>query len=50
MAVDWNKIQEKWQKKWKDAELGKAKVENNKEKFMMILLIQEFQDIYTLGT
>ena len=36
MAVDWNKIQDKWQKKWKDAELGKAKVENNKEKFMMI--------------
>ncbi len=36
MAVEWNKIQEKWQKKWKDAELGKAKVENNKEKFMMI--------------
>jgi leucyl-tRNA synthetase len=36
MVVDWNKIQDKWQKKWKDTELGKAKVESNKEKFMMI--------------
>jgi len=36
MAIEWQKIQEKWQKKWQEAELGKAKVEKNKEKFMMI--------------
>jgi leucyl-tRNA synthetase len=36
MAIEWNNIQEKWQKKWEEAELGKAKVENSKEKFMMI--------------
>ena len=32
--VDWKKIQDKWQKKWKD--LGKAEVDSKKEKFMMI--------------
>ena len=36
MAIEWQKIQDKWQKKWQEAELGKAKVEKNKEKFMMI--------------
>lgn len=36
MGVDWKKIQDKWQKAWDKAELGKARVEKNKEKFMMI--------------
>jgi len=36
MTLDWNKIQDKWQKKWQKAELGKATVQKNKEKFMMI--------------
>ncbi len=36
MAVDWNAIQTKWQEKWAQAELGKASVHKNKEKFMMI--------------
>lgn len=36
MTVDWPKIQEKWQKKWNEAELGKATVQKNKEKFFMI--------------
>src|SRR3990167_5405782 len=35
MALNWNKIQEKWQKAWEKAELGKAKV-SKKEKFFMI--------------
>ncbi len=34
--LDWLKIQDKWQKKWADAKLGEAKVDKNKEKFMMI--------------
>ena len=34
--VDWKKIQEKWQKKWEKEGLGKAEVDKNKEKFMMI--------------
>ena len=36
MSLDWNNIQEKWQKKWQEADLGKAIVEKNKEKFFMI--------------
>jgi leucyl-tRNA synthetase len=36
MAVDWNKIQEKWQKRWEEAELGKATAKKNKDKFFMI--------------
>ncbi len=36
MAVDWNKIQEKWQKSWLKAGLGEARVHKNKEKFFMI--------------
>lgn len=35
MTLDWPKIQEKWQKAWKKAELGKAVV-SSKEKFMLI--------------
>lgn len=34
--IDWHKIQAKWQKKWQIAQLGKAEIDNNKEKFMMI--------------
>jgi leucyl-tRNA synthetase len=34
--IDWHKLQAKWQKKWQIAQLGKAKVDNTKEKFMMI--------------
>ncbi|MBT4804686.1 class I tRNA ligase family protein, partial [Candidatus Woesearchaeota archaeon] len=34
--MEWNKIQDKWQKKWAKAELGKAETNKNKEKFMMI--------------
>ncbi len=34
--MDWNKIQDKWQKKWAKAELGKATFQKDKEKFMMI--------------
>ena len=36
MALEWKKIQRKWQKKWQEAELGKATPQKNKEKFMMI--------------
>ncbi len=36
MTLDWKKIQRKWQKEWSKAELGKASVKKNKEKFMMI--------------
>lgn len=36
MDIDWQKIQSKWQKKWENAELGKAVVNNDKPKFMMI--------------
>ena len=36
MGIDWHKIQDKWQKVWQEKKLGKAKVEKNKEKFMMI--------------
>ncbi|MBI2111969.1 leucine--tRNA ligase [Candidatus Woesearchaeota archaeon] len=36
MSVNWPEIQDKWQKKWKEAELGKATVQKNKDKFMMI--------------
>ena len=35
MALNWNKLQAKWQKAWEKAELGKAKV-SKKEKFFMI--------------
>ncbi|MBT6774182.1 leucine--tRNA ligase [Candidatus Woesearchaeota archaeon] len=34
--MEWNKIQDKWQKKWAKAELGKAETNKKKEKFMMI--------------
>ncbi len=36
MALDWAKIQQKWQMKWAKAELGKANVQKNKDKFFMI--------------
>lgn len=36
MALDWQKIQEKWQKAWEKAEVGKAKVQKSKDKFFMI--------------
>ena len=36
MPVDWNTIQEKWQKAWQNAELGTATVQKEKEKFFMI--------------
>lgn len=36
MGIDWHKIQRKWQTKWAKAGLGKASVQKNKEKFMMI--------------
>lgn len=36
MTIDWNQIQEKWQKKWMKAEIGKAKLQDKKEKFMMV--------------
>ncbi|HLC88969.1 MAG TPA: leucine--tRNA ligase [Candidatus Nanoarchaeia archaeon] len=36
MALDWKKIQRKWQKEWEKAELGKATVKKNQPKFMMI--------------
>ena len=35
MTLEWNKIQDKWQKVWQKAELGKA-TKQNKEKFYMI--------------
>jgi len=34
--MEWNKIQDKWQKKWEKAKLGEATVDQDKEKFMMI--------------
>lgn len=34
--MDWARIQQKWQQKWADAELGKATVKKNKDKFFMI--------------
>ncbi len=36
MTLDWNKIQQKWQKQWEKAELGKASVRKDKDKFFMI--------------
>ncbi|PIN73669.1 leucine--tRNA ligase [Candidatus Woesearchaeota archaeon CG10_big_fil_rev_8_21_14_0_10_45_16] len=36
MAVDWSSIQKKWQDKWAEAELGKASIKKDKEKFFMI--------------
>ena len=36
MGVDWHTIQDKWQKAWENAELGKATTQKNKEKFFMI--------------
>jgi leucyl-tRNA synthetase len=36
MNLDWNKIQQKWQKEWGKAELGKAIVQKDKPKFFMI--------------
>ncbi|MBI4152540.1 leucine--tRNA ligase [Candidatus Woesearchaeota archaeon] len=36
MALDWTKIQTKWQKEWAKAGLGRATAQKNKEKFFMI--------------
>ena len=36
MTLDWQAIQQKWQKAWEKAELGKAAVKKNQEKFFMI--------------
>ncbi|MBI4151570.1 leucine--tRNA ligase [Candidatus Woesearchaeota archaeon] len=36
MALEWAKIQEKWQKQWAKAGLGKATAQSAKEKFFMI--------------
>lgn len=36
MSLDWQKIEEKWQKAWEKAELGKARVNKKKDKFFMI--------------
>ncbi len=36
MGLDWNTLQEKWQKHWQEAGLGKAVVKKGKEKFFMI--------------
>src|SRR3989338_2446483 len=36
MTLDWHSIQHKWQQKWAEAEIGKATVHKNKDKFMMI--------------
>ena len=36
MPLNWKEIQGKWQQKWQEAELGKASVKKNKEKFFII--------------
>ncbi len=36
MAIEWHNIQNKWQTAWQQAELGKATVKKNQEKFFMI--------------
>lgn len=36
MTLNWPQLQDKWQKKWAEAELGKATVHKNKDKFFMI--------------
>ena len=36
MAVEWKEIQDKWQRAWDKAELGKSEVKSNKKKFFMI--------------
>lgn len=36
MAVNWNEVQDKWQKRWAEAGLGTAKVQKGKPKFFMI--------------
>src|SRR3989338_5477316 len=36
MNLDWNKIQQKWQKQWEKAELGKATAHKGKDKFFMV--------------
>ena len=36
MDLDWQQIQDKWQKAWQKAELGKATFQKNKPKFFMI--------------
>lgn len=36
MTLNWPQIQQKWQQKWAEAELGKATVHKNKDKFFMI--------------
>ncbi len=36
MTLNWSNIQQKWQQKWEEAELGKATAHKNKDKFFMI--------------
>src|SRR3989339_1130215 len=36
MALDWKKIQDKWQNEWEKAKLGQAVIDKKKPKFMMI--------------
>ena len=36
MTLNWSHLQHKWQQKWAEAEIGKATVHKNKDKFMMI--------------
>src|SRR3989339_707534 len=36
MPLNWKEIQGKWQQKWQEAELGKATIKKNKDKFFMI--------------
>jgi leucyl-tRNA synthetase len=36
MDLNWSKIQQKWQRQWEKAELGKATVNSKKPKFFMI--------------
>ena len=36
MALDWQQTQQKWQKAWEKAGLGKAEIKKKKEKFFMI--------------
>lgn len=36
MALDWLKIQDKWQNAWEKADLGSASIDKSKDKFFMI--------------
>jgi leucyl-tRNA synthetase len=36
MVLNWNELQDKWQKRWAEANIGKATVDHTKQKFMMI--------------